>query len=161
MAHKESLLRKSRRWALFAALPLGPCLVCILFLAKIWQTIVSLGTVAFMLASFALGLVLVIGPLTMVICGLTALFLRVEASLATPSETLSLLDRLSVLAGILTSLVPAGIALLVAFNTWQSSRSGHHALLRETPWLGAAFILLLLAGLYWRKHFKRRKARLA
>lgn len=114
-----------------------------------------------MLASFALGFVLVIGPLTAVIFGLTALFLRVEASLATPGKAFTLFDRLAVLAGILISLVPAGITLLVAFNTWQTSHDGHRVLLREMPWLGATFILLLLAGFYWRRRFQRRKARFA
>lgn len=167
---KEQLELKSKRWAMLALAALIPTVPCFAFIAPIWQFVVSLGTVAFMFAALGLGLLLAAGPVAVVVCCLTALFLRVESCFTEAKVSRSKLDWLIISIGMLVSFAPAmGIlvvpirAILTGYIAFRGP--GQQYAIGEDPygfwqavsfWLMGAASLAFLSAVYWRSRFLRR-----
>lgn len=166
-----TLRRKARRSLLLTGLALLLCLPPYLGFVPLWTRIAQLNGGAFVLASTGFGLLLIVGPLG-VLCGLLATaFLRVEAC-TQPGETpRGAGDKLAVGGAVLASFAPAlavlGLTLKALVDGTVRYKFPSGMVARGVDplgyWQGVAFwlmgaaVLALLAGLYWRSRWQRRK----
>ncbi|MDO6387538.1 MULTISPECIES: hypothetical protein [unclassified Uliginosibacterium] len=160
----DLLLRKSRRWGLFALLALLLTLPCVLFMKPLWSFLITLGSGSFMLMAGLWGLILAAGPLAFLACGLAALFLRVEARFAPRSRQQPFSDTLAISFALLLSFLPALAALYPPVKAILTGYIGFRGLGQQYPlasdpygfwqavafWFMGAATLAFLAGLYWR-----------
>lgn len=166
------LKRKSRRWATVAIIALIPTIPCFMYLTTLWAKMIPLGTVAFMIAAFGLGLVLAAGPVITLTGLLVALFMRIEAAFkAAAPRKFGVLDILFITGGLIVTLLPALAASYVPVKAMLTGYIAFQGPGQQYPrltdpygfwqavafWLMGAATLAFLAGLYWRSRFWPKK----
>jgi len=163
---------KARRWALGVVVALLPTIPCFVYFMPLWNKLITLGTLPFMFAALGLGLILAMGPVAVVVCGLVALFLRIESCYVKgtmPKRTV--LDRVFIATGMLVTVAPALAAMYVPVKAMLTGYiafrgPGQQYFIQADPygfwqavgfwWMGVA-ALAFLAGVYWRSRWLRRK----
>lgn len=172
--HTETGLRlraKSRRHFFYTLLSLLVSAPVYYWAGPLWLKIQPLQAGSFVLAALGYGLLLVLGPLCAIGFALTTLFLRVEASFAPGERPRGFADYVSVILAFVLTVAPAFGG---AYPALMALRSGsvrfklpEGQVLRSVDplgyWQGVAFwlmggaALLILAGVYWRSRWLRRK----
>jgi hypothetical protein len=166
----DALHRKARRWSLIAICALLFTLPAIVFFRPLWEWLITLGSGAFALAASVWGLVMAIGPVTALVCALTALFLRVEASFAPRSRRRRFGDTLAICGGLAVSFTPALAALYPPVKALLTGYIAFRGLGQQYPlasdpygfwqavayWFMGSATLALFAGLYWRAKWRNR-----
>ena len=165
------LQRKARRWAFAGLLALIITTPIFYFIQPIFRWVASLEGGGFMLAALGLGLGIAAGPLAAATGLLMSLFWRVESCFAERGDVLSVMDRIFIGLGGITSLLPAlaalfppGKALVTGFIGFRGPGQQYFRL--EDPygywqavafWLMGAVTLGIIAAIYWRAKWRIRR----
>lgn len=171
LPHPDTLRRQSRRAIWLAGLGALLCLPYLAF-SMLWSQIASLSGGGFVLAAAIFGLLIVSGPLLICIGVLAAVFLRVEACTLPGESPRAVADWLAVAAGLLLSFAPAVGGTVPALQALATGGVRYkfpattvmHSIDPLGYWQGVAFwfmgaaALALLACLYWRSRWQRRRS---
>lgn len=166
-----ALRRKSVRWMMFAALAVLLSIPPYFWFGPLWAKVSALGGAAFVLAAAGFGLLLVIGPIGFLCCLLAAIFMRAEACTQAGEHPRGMADVLALASGLLISFAPAlGVLYMPikALTTGEVRYKFPAAMVRHDVdplgyWQGVGFwfmgaaALAVLAGIYWRSRWQRRK----
>jgi hypothetical protein len=170
-ARGDMLHRKSLRWGIAALLGLLALLPCTIWARTILMALATFGPLGFKIGASAWALVLAVGLIAFVCGGLTALFLRVEASVNTRSRRRLAGDLLAALLVLIITFAPTIVALYPPVHALFTHTIGFRGLGQQYPraedpygywqavafWFMGAATLGYLACVYWRWKWRQYK----